>query len=86
MVWSGRSVSYKLSGIGLSGGDRVKIVDGEAYMGCTLEGVGRGGNIQGGREATLGDVGAVGATFETARVELRFDLPSTHARFCYMYR
>jgi hypothetical protein len=82
MVWSGRSVAYKLTGIGFSVGDRVKMVDGEAYMGCATEVDGNGKNIQGGREVVLG----AGTSLDTASVALVFDLPATHARFCYMYR
>ena len=74
MVWSGRSVLYRLTGIGLTPGDQVRVVDGEAHQGCL-----RGGALPGGGVYTLGG----GTTQTETRIEAKFEVPGTHARFCY---
>lgn len=80
LVYSGMQMPYVLRGLGLSPEDKIKIMDGETFAACEIEG--DESDVRGGRSVTLG----AQTTSTSSRVDFTFEIPSKHARVCYKYR
>ena len=78
-VWAGRSVSIRLNGLGLSKGDRISVIDGQRALSCYNGDADP--SLPGSFHGYLGD----DTTPFHSDLLVRFDIPSTHARVCYMY-
>ena len=79
IVYSGMRMPYVLRGLGLSDGDKVKIMDGETFAAC--ERLDDNTDLRGGGAVILQST-----SLTSARVEFVFEIPCKHARVCYQYQ
>jgi len=79
-VFSGVSVNYRLSGVGLSPGDRVRLIDGDEPGGCYAAATAAA--AAGGGEVVLA---ADATNARSSVVQFRLERPSHHARVCYQH-